>query len=70
VSDTDSRTGDAPGDEGDANPVTGAGAGTIRSELGKHGEKRTEDLPSDAGATDEAAEDLESENESEPTRSE
>jgi hypothetical protein len=70
VSDPESRTGDAPGDEGDDHALTGAGAGTVRGELGKHGEKRTGDLPSDAGATDEAAKDLDGENESEPTRSE
>ncbi|HEV7472078.1 MAG: hypothetical protein QOJ30_1092 [Pseudonocardiales bacterium] len=69
MSDTESRTGDAPGDEGDANPVTGAGAGTIRSELGKHGEKRSGELPDDDGVTEKAAQELDSDA-SGPTRSE
>ncbi|GAA1861765.1 hypothetical protein GCM10009836_47470 [Pseudonocardia ailaonensis] len=66
---TSSRTGDAPGDEGSDSALTGAGGGTAR-DRGHQGEPRPEHLPHDSGATDEAARELDEENESEPTRSE
>ncbi|MCF7553523.1 hypothetical protein [Pseudonocardia sp. WMMC193] len=64
------RTGDAPGGEGDDHALTGAGGGTARDRYDHEGGTRDSAVPSDAGATDAAARELDAENESEPTRSE
>jgi hypothetical protein len=65
------RTGDAPGDEGAESSLTGdGGAGTARGDYDHEGNPRTGSDRADAGATDDAARELDRENESEPTRSE
>lgn len=53
--------------------VTGSGAGTVRDDRGKDGERRpagSSTFSGDAGATDRAAREMDEENEDEPTRSE
>ncbi|MCE3556501.1 hypothetical protein LWC33_34310 [Pseudonocardia sp. RS11V-5] len=64
------RTGDAPGDEGADHALTGDGSGTARGDYDHEGNPRTPSDRHDAGATDDAAHELDRENESEPTRSE
>ncbi|GAA4674368.1 hypothetical protein GCM10023215_02440 [Pseudonocardia yuanmonensis] len=66
------RTGDAPGDEGAEPSLTGGGgAGTARGDFDHEGNPRGGDPDrTDAGATDDAARELDREYESEPTRSE
>ncbi|WP_433503887.1 hypothetical protein ACQP04_30025 [Pseudonocardia halophobica] len=64
------RTGDAPGDEGAESSLTGGGAGTARGDYDHEGNPRTTSDRNDSGATDDAARELDRENESEPTRSE
>ncbi|MFC5947642.1 hypothetical protein ACFQH9_05065 [Pseudonocardia lutea] len=65
------RTGDAPGDEGPEPSLTGGGgAGTARGDYDHEGNPRTGSDRNDAGATDDAARELDREDESEPTRSE
>lgn len=64
------RTGDAPGNEGADHALTGSAAGTARGRYDHQGRPRDTDAPSDTGATDTAARELDDENESEPTRSE
>lgn len=57
-------------DDGSDDHVTGSGAGTVRDELDHAGNPRPSGTPSDAGATEAAAREMDRENEDEPTRSE
>lgn len=57
-------------DDGSDDEVTGTDAGTVRDERDHAGNPRTAGIPSDAGATEAAARELDRENEDEPTRSE
>jgi hypothetical protein len=57
-------------DDGTDDHVTGSDAGTAREERDHAGNPRSAGTPSDAGATDHAARELDDENDDEPTRSE